>query len=266
MKIKHLLLTLAVTIIFISQASAQAWSQFKYEFYYGLGATNFMGDVAAPSDPSRIIWMHFFNTMGIKGNAGLRYQWKEQQYLSANFSFGQLYAKDPVGDPDYYDANRTANSFFTELSVRYEYLVVKEKTKKTVYKMLGENSLKNINIPTYLFIGAGGTYNIGSFTRVGPDGAADIIDERISNFALIVPLGVGIKTRLSNVSYLNLEATIYLTSSDGLDWATKNIKENGITIYKGDGGDWIDQYQSITINYIHKLRANKKGLPKFKRR
>ena len=43
------LLYIFIFILFSSQGFSQNWSRYKYEFYYGIGATNFMGVVAAPN-------------------------------------------------------------------------------------------------------------------------------------------------------------------------------------------------------------------------
>jgi hypothetical protein len=254
MRIKRLTLLIVILFAFIA-TKAQWWNQLKYEYYYGIGATNFMGDVSAPSDNTKLIWVNFFNTIGPYGNAGLRYKWKERHNFNGNLSLGQIYAKDPVGDANYQDANREANSFFIELSGRYEFVVFKEKQRRTVYRMLGENPLKNFNLPTYMFVGAGGMYNIGTYTK---NDYAEVITEPIRNFAPVVMGGIGFKTRLSDLSYLNVEATIRLPFSDGIDWATNGVGNGG-------GGEWFDQYQTISINYVHKLKANAKGLPKFRR-
>lgn len=256
MKLKHYIV-LAITLFAFNNIHAQSWNTVKYEYYVGLGATNFMGDVSAPTDANKLIWVNFFNTIGPYGDFGLRYKWKEREHINLNISLGQIYAKDPVGDPNYWDFNREANTFFTEVSGRYEFLILKEKPRRTVYRILGESPLKNFNLPTYVFAGLGAMVNVGKFTQIPPNNASSIISEPIFNFAPIIPVGIGFKTRLSDVSYLNIEATIRIALSDGIDYANGDV---------GGGGSWFDQYQTITFNYVHKLKANANGWPKFRRR
>jgi hypothetical protein len=246
MKLKHLII-LFLTCSLSANIFAQGFSLYKYEFYYGIGGSNLMADVCAPKNTNQLVWVKFFNTVGFMGDVGLRYNFADRQYANVNLSLGQLYAKDLTEDPDYWDAGRKINTFFTEITGRYEYVIVKEKKKKTVYRMLGESFLKNINVPTYLFIGAGGMFNIGNFAKTDPSGE-NVQNELYSNFSFVIPYGIGFKTRLSNTSQLNLEVGLRFAFSDNID----NVK-NG----------WYDQYQFITFNYVKKLRANKNGLPKF---
>jgi len=124
-------------------------------------------------------------------------------------------------------------------------MVVKEQKKKTVYRMLGESYFKNINIPIYLFIGAGGLYNMGKFSQNYAE-YDSTSTTTYSNFSFVIPYGIGFKTRVTNTSYINLEVGLRFAFSDKIDnW------ENG----------WYDQYQFITVNYIIKLKANKNGMP-----
>ena len=127
-----------------------------------------------------LVWVNFWETIGFTTNAGLRYHYKDRQYFRANLFLGQLYAKDPVGDPKYWDMGRKFNSFYTELAVKYEFMVWKEKKKSTVYRKLGETGLKNISIPTYLFIGAGVNFNVGKYSERVNEGK-DVEEEIFTN-------------------------------------------------------------------------------------
>ncbi|HAM98005.1 MAG TPA: hypothetical protein DCQ26_05300 [Marinilabiliales bacterium] len=227
---------------------AQPAYQLKYEFFAGVGATNLMADISAPKSTKQLVWVKIFNTVGVAGNAGLRYNIANRHYASVNLALGQLYAEDPTGDPKYWSDGRKSSTFFTEFTSRYEFLAVKERQRRTVYKMLGESMLKNFNLPTYFFIGVGGLYNIGTFAQLTED-RSNRIPESYSNFALVIPYGVGFKTRLTRLSYLNVEVGMRFAFSDKID-----NRENG----------WYDQYQFITVNYVKKLRSTKNGLPKFR--
>ncbi len=252
--------TILILIIFLSlQSYGQRWNQRKYEFYYGIGLVNLMSDIGVPTDASKPIWMNFFNTIGYAGNAGLKYNFKGRQYIRASLFLGQLYAEDVANDPNYYYRGYRMSSFFTELSVKYELLVIKEKKRSTVYRQLGESKLKNFSVPTYLFIGLGGTFNTGSLNQAKDH---ETISENFMNIAAVVPIGLGFKFRASKYTSINLEAGIRIAFSDKLDYAWKG--KNPLS--PNEFGSYLDQYQTLTINVIHKLRSNKKGLPKFKKR
>ncbi len=253
MRLKSILLIIIVLCTLSIQA--QSWNQRRYEFYYGIGMSNFMGDIAAPTDASKNIWMHFFNTMGPVVNTGLRYHLQDRHYARASLFLGQFFAEDPLNDPNYYYRGYKMSSFFTELSVKYEFLILKEKSRRNVYRQLGESKLKNFSLPTYVFIGFGGTFNVGNLQDVS---GKEATKESFSNIAPIVPIGFGMKFRASRYTYLNIEAGIRITFSDGID--------NAVGTPENHFGEYWDQYQFLTFNVIHKLKTNKKGLPKFRKK
>ncbi len=249
------ILYIIIFILFTVQGHSQAWSRYKYEFYYGAGLTNFMGDVCAPTNSDKLIWINFFNTIGITGNAGLRYKFADRQYVRGSLFLGQLYGEDPANDPKYWYRGISFNSFFTEISVKYEFMIWKEKKRVTVYRKLGESAFKNFSMPTYLFIGAGGIFNVGKFSNKR---GLNLSEVSYTNFAPVIPFGIGFKYKINKLTYINLEAEWHFTITDGID--------NAIGTPENSYGEWYDQYQSITFNIVHKLRQNQNGTPKFRRR
>lgn len=253
---KRAQLVLVLLFVMLSVTKAQQWNQRNYEFQYGIGIVNFMGDIAAPSDPDKRFWIHFTKTLSPIANVGLRYNVKERHYVSGHIYMGQMYAEDPLGNPSFHATRRyNFNSFFSEVSAKYEYLIFKEKTRQTVYKQLGETPLKNLKLPTYLFIGVGTAINIGTLTK--PQlGSIYLNKESYVNIAPVIPIGIGIKPRIKKHTYLNIEIGARIVLNDGVDNAIGKENESF--------GDFIDQYQFLNINLIHKLRSNKNGFPKFR--
>lgn len=246
---------------FILQGFSQNWSRYKYEFHYGVGLTNLMADIGAPTPSAppitQYVWVNFWNTVGFTANAGLTYHLSNRHYVRGTLYMGQLFAKDPAGDVSYWDRGIKASSFFTEISGQYEFMIWQEKKKSTVYRKLGESSFKNFSLPTYLFIGLGGTFNVGKFSKVSADGKY-LLNETYTNFSPVIPFGIGFKYKINRLTYVNLEAAWHFTFNDGID----NAKGKENNAY----GEWYDQYQTITFNVVHKLRQNQNGSPKFRRR
>lgn len=256
---KNIFILLFFTFV-VTQVHSQAWSRYKYEGFYGAGPTNFMGDVPAATPEytlGQYVVVNFFNTIGYAGNVGLRYNYDKNQYVTGNIFIGSMYGKDPVENPNYYDRGLEFRSFFTEITARYEVMIIKEKRKTTVYKMLGEKKLKNLSIPTYLFIGTGAIVSVGSFNEIVDDGAR-VKEEKYVNIAPTIPMGIGFKYKVNRLTYINLEISTRAALGDKLDYASG--KEFG------KFGKYIDQYQSITFNIVHKLRQSRSGMPKFSKR
>jgi hypothetical protein len=246
MKLKFVLI-LFTCCLFSANLLGQKASNVKYEFYYGLGCTNLMADIAVPSDSNKVFWVDFFNTIGYMGNAGLRYNAYGRHYVNINLSLGTLYAYEQTYDVINTPIDKISNTFFTEITGRYEFMIFKERKRETVFWMLGETRFKNLNLPTYLFVGGGCLYNVGNYYQTTPDGRDKILTP-YHNFTFTIPYGIGVKTRISSSSYLNLELGLHFVFSDKID--NKEHKN-------------YDQYQFFTVNYIKKLKAKENGLPKF---
>jgi hypothetical protein len=238
---------------------AQRWNVRRYEFHVGLGASNFMGDICAPKDNSKLIWVNFFNTIGYVADAHLKYSFTPRNSIGAGIYIGTLSARDPKNSSKYWYHKEgfQFRSVMTEISVRYEFLFWKEKRRSTVYRRLGETRLKNLTLPSYVFIGVGGLINYGKLFYNTDDGRVRKSDPYL-NLAPVLPVGIGTKMRLDYNLYLNLEAGWRFTLSDGIDNAkgTKNPR-NGF-------GTWYDQYQFVTVNLVYKLRAKRNKMPNFK--
>lgn len=248
--------TLTLLLLVLASSSyAQNWNQRKYELYYGIGMSNFMGDIASPTDPNKHVWVHFFNTIAPVANVGLRYHYKNRHYFRGSLFLGQFYAEDVPYNSKWNYRGYKMSSFFTELSVKYEFLIFQEKSRSTIYKQLGESKLKNFNLPTYLFIGLGGTFNVGSLKNYS---GQSIKSESYVNISPAIPIGIGIKFRFSRYTYGNIEAGHRFTLNDGIDNAKGSENESF--------GEYMDQYQFLTFNIIHKIRSNKNGLPRLRRR
>lgn len=248
---------IVILFLFVSvTALSQRWNKREYELFYGVGVSNFMGDVMSPKDKNTYVWAHFFNTMGPVINGGLRYNIENRQYASGVVSIGQFYAKESPNNSKYYYRGLKFSTMFLEISARYEFLVLKERNRRTVYRKLGESKWKNFMVPTYLFVGLAGMINGGTVTH-----NYNIISESKNyiNGAFAIPYGIGLKTRIKRFIYINLEFGARFTLSDGIDYV-KRSNFSDIT-----GGNYFDQYGFITINVIHQLGSTRKGLPKFRK-
>lgn len=256
MRKKNIILLLILFSILSISTKAQSWKRLKYEFYYGIGISNFMGDIMAPKNKEAVIWADFFNTMGPIANVGLRYFAKERHHFSGNASIGQFYAKETPNTYKFYYRGLKFSSAFLELSLRYEYLFLKERSRRTVYRKFGESKWKNFMIPSYLFIGIGGLVNGGTVTHNYNKMSQK---KNYVNGAFVIPYGIGFKAKVRHLLYINLEIGARFTFSDGIDYVKKDNFSNI------QGGSFVDQYGFISVNIVHKLATDRKGMPKFKK-
>ena len=254
--------------------SIKKWSNRRYEMHTGIGLTNFMGDICSPRDPKKQVWVLPFKTTGYVSNGLLKYQLKERQYLSGGISVGYMAARETIQKQAqyYYRDGITFKTGFAEVSARYEFQFIKEKTRRNVYRRLGETKLKNFTLPSYIFIGVGGIFNAGNFYwndfNSEPMKGKERFSEFYCNFAPVIMGGLGCKVRVDRNTYLGIEFGNRLAINDGIDNCDSKNRPKGNQHEEINGhwvfGKWYDQYQFITVSLVYKMREKRNHMPNFK--
>jgi Domain of unknown function (DUF6089) len=252
---KNIILLLFV-FLFISQVDAQRWKKYRYEFSYGLGLTNFMGDVGAPEQKlvTQYFWVnpYFFRPIG---NVGLGYVFHERVHAKANLHLGWISGNDSFGE--WRTRRLKFSSFLLETSFQAEIYIVKEKRKRNIYRSSKRfrRKLQSITVPTYLFVGFGGSLVNTNLQYIGANvpafGDGTTLGKK-TTFTGTIPIGIGFRYRLTNRINMGLEASLRYTLSDNVD------------NHKPPTGQWIDAYQFLTFSMNYKLKSARSGLPRFK--
>lgn len=248
-------------------ASAQRWSKRRYELDAGVGLTNFMGDICSPRNSDMPVWVVPFKTTGYVADGILKYNFSGRHFGSVSVNMGYMGARETVQKRDkyYYRDGIAFNSFFTELAGRYEFQFIKEKVHRTVYRKLGETNLKNTTIPSYVFIGAGGIFNVGKFLWNDFEGeikGKDRYNKTFCNVAPVVMGGLGTKLRVDRNTYLGIEAGWRVALNDGIDNCKGKNDPTEDSPWKF--GKWFDQYQFIAVNLVFTMREKRNHAPNFK--
>ena len=251
-----------------SSKSLNKWSQRRYEMHTGLGFTNFMGDICSPRSSSKQVWILPFKTTGYVSNGLLKYQLTERQYVSGGVSVGYMAARETIQKQAkyYYRDGITFKTGFAELAARYEFMFIKEKNRRNVYRSLNETKLKNFTMPSYIFIGVGGIFNAGNFYwndfTSKPIKGRDRYHEFYYNFAPVVMGGVGCKVRVDRNTYVGVELGNRLAINDGIDHCDGN--KSPTEDHPWHFGKWFDQYQFATVSLVFKMREKRNHMPNFK--
>lgn len=270
-KHNNILIVLVLCMIAIT-TNAEDRRLYRYEFVVGGGINNFMGDIAAPQNSSIPFWTiggnttNFFANVGIKYNLGKRDECDRlklsTQSVGVMLRMGEMNAEDPIDKNNFWNRNIGFNSFYTELTLRYEWYFIPEKPSRYVFKQVGKPKRKSpTRTPSYLFGSIGGILNIGEFYYQYKKN-----DERNKkqyvNLAPILQFGIGTKFRMQRGVSLGLETGWCWAINDELD--NSNGKKEPTTEKPWIYGEYIDQYQFIAISVGFKLRETKKHLPDFK--
>lgn len=301
---KKIFIYIFLLFIFLPALSySQRWKKKPYEFMYGVGFTNFNGDVGAPVNKglNQYYWFHLASTRPVFFVGG-RYYFLDRMSVRLSIMYGWLTADDHENGAEWTGRNLNFRTPIIETSSQIEFLIIKEKRKRNIYYNIrgSRSKLSNINIPTYLFVGLGGFYfnpkgkyrgdwySLQPFCTEGqglPGGG-----EKYHRFALSVPFGVGFKYKIADYTYVGFEAGYRYTFTDYIDdvggkyYDTHQIEsaygeEAAALSYRAHsqdniqpgytsggstkGGEFIDTYQFFIFNITQKLKTGRKGLPKF---
>ena len=230
-------ITLIIILLLPLTSFSQKWKLRRTELIVGFGGTDYYGDIEKRSG---FPGLRAVNLSYVRPNVSIggRYRLTERENIKGKLTFGYLEGSDKGTE----NASRNY-AFITslyEFSARYEYSVIPENIPVN-YSLgnFGDGLRSNkANLNTYFFGGLGGSY-FEPLPKAELDGS-DRFDNG-TNFALVVPIGAGIKYPLSNNILLGLEIGRRFTTTDLIDGYTSKYS------------NWPDSYYFSSLNVIMKI-------------
>lgn len=296
-------LIILIVILFSSEiADAQwnvHWRQMRHEVIFGLGGTNFLGDLGGAEG----IGTHFLRDFNIEStrwlmSAGYRYKLSEEFAVRGSFHFGRLYGNDDFTE-NIHRNNRNLHfrSPIVETGVDIQWSFVKERYghRYDLRRVRGQRNRPNI----YVFTGISGIYfnpkaqyTDGEWYELQPLGTEGQgvmpTREKYSKFSVAIPLGIGFNYMIDRNFGIGLEYAARYTFTDYIDDVSATYVHpsvfdgNEIAEYFAnpptpDGEVWIgsgpgnqrggvfknDSYMFLTINLSYKIRPRIPGAAKF---
>jgi len=302
MSIKKLFLfLLLITIVSAgySQRSAR-WKRMRYEIFYGIGGTNFLGELGGANQKGTNFMRDFEISMTRPLlSFGMRYKFLEKLAGKAMLTFGILRGDDKTTN-ETFRSYRNLNFYspLVEFEVQGEYSLTRERIGHR-YNLRRVRGVKGFKVNTYVFIGLAGFWfnpqgkdadgKWHSLQPLGTEGQGIApTREKYSRISIAIPYGIGFKYGLTRRWSIGLEFGVRKTFTDYIDdvstsyYDNNKIKEvNGdVAAYladpsNGDNPGWTaggqqrgdpsdkDAYMFMIINLTYKLRASRGGLPKF---
>jgi hypothetical protein len=205
------------------------WSLNKKELVFGIGATQFTGDVGGGQKDAR----HYsladmdIRATGVSGMIGFRYRFRPRFATTSLFNFGLIRGNDAYSD-DIIRFSRNINfrSFVFEIQQRLEFIVYANEKFGARY-LPGGKAMKNHNEQIYVFGGLGVSYFISqskyngewyNLRNLGTEGQGlSGGPSKYSPFTLTMPFGVGFRYGLGRVWRIGIEATYVKTFTDYID-------------------------------------------------
>ena len=210
--------------------TSRNWALNKKEVYFGLGATQFLGDLGGQNRIGKDYSLRDidFPSTFIGGQIGFRYRFRRYWATTTNLNIGGLKGSDALtSEPARHNRNLTFRSLVVELSQRIDFIFYSNEQVGRRYSVPGLKGFHNHNEQVYVFAGVGvfyynpkGFYN-GGWVPLRPlgtegqgfaDGAKKYLPISIS-----IPIGVGFKIGISRTWRIGMEVSYHKTFTDYID-------------------------------------------------
>lgn len=297
-KITGLLLIMLFSLPFISDA--QRWKRYRYEVVYGIGATNFLGDLGGADQ----IGTDYFKDLEMKltrpaAQLAMRYKITELTSLKMGFSYGVVAGDDnTTAYDDRFNRQFHFKSPIVEFGATYEFMFLKERAGHR-YSLRGVKGIKKLELYPYGFFGFSAFYfnpkakdpDSGKWTglrNLNTEGQGIVpTRKQYGLFNVAMPMGMGFKYAVDRRWLIGIEYGIRKTFTDYIDDVSTTYMDPTIinnnygptAAYFADptGGTWEgayagqqrgdptdnDSYMFLIFSVNYKLRTGRNNLPKF---
>jgi hypothetical protein len=260
---QKLIILLLIILLFPVFSQAQKWKRSRVEYSFGIGATNFLGDLGGRDKVGNDFVLDFeYKATRFGAGIGYRYQLAKRFYVKGNFYYALVSGDDDLTE-EFYRSRRQLNfkAHILELSGQLEYMLIKQESGH-LYRLRGVRGKRWFKFEVYLLGGIGGIWFSPQGERNGkwhslrplhtegqglPGGPS-----QYNGFSVVVPYGIGFRrmldggarTRHFGAWSISLELTMRKTFTDYIDDVS--------TFYYNDGGsDAIEAAYGEQAGFFH---------------
>lgn len=296
---KILLLSLTLSLLSLS-INAQSWKRKRVEYSFGLGVSNFLGDLGGANQ---------VGTNGLKDlelsltrpalGIGYRYFIARPLAVKGNLIYARVNGDDALTDePARKQRELKFRSPIWELSAQFEYYLLQQK-KGHLYSLRGIKGQSWFRFDVYVFAGIGGIWfnprgklngSWHSLQPLGTEGQGIAGQPaKYSRITAVVPYGIGLKRGLDKrgIWSISLEIGMRNTFSDYIDDVSTEYFDNNLILknngevaahfadpsgknavgtatgeVRGDSSN-DDAYILALFSLNYKINKRRRNLPKF---
>ena len=226
---------------------AQRWKLRRYEAIFGIGSSNFFGDIGGTADDDNMVGFKDIQLQYTRPvvNIGLRYKLTGDMAAKFNLAFGVFSGNDINSRNDH--RNFAFNSTIFEPSLQFEYYLLPEARGYSSAALFNRRGMINnySKYYIYLFGGVGGIY----YNPKPLKSFEERFNDNFSKFGAVFPVGLGIKYSVDAKWTLGFEFGRRFTTTDYIDGYTSQYSKHKDTYYIG------------VLSAVYKVRTDRRGRP-----
>lgn len=297
---KRFFIVLVLLVVLLPElVSAQRWKRQRYEFSFGLGVSNFLGELGGANQ----IGTHYFRDLEfsqtrLAAAVGLRYKLSNYFAFKSNLTYGRVSGDDALTDEKFRSyRNLRFFSDIYEFNINFEGAFQQEQIGHR-YRLKRVKGLRGYEIYTYAFVGAGvfyfdpktelhgQVYRLRDFRTEGQGLVPSRKEYSLLQF--VIPLGVGFKYTIDRTWGVGLELGIRKTFTDYIDdvsttyfdFAAYTDQVEPLTLVLADRSDMTqpnitspgnqrgdprfkDSYMFAIFSLNYKIKTGRNNLPRF---
>lgn len=298
---KHILLSFTFLILFSSMSEAQRlrarWKAYRYEWSFGIGASNFLGDLGG----ANAIGTNGFKDLELSltrpaVTVGFRYKLSPALSLHSHLTYGHVKGDDKLTE-EFFRSTRNLNfkSNIYEFNVNFEAALLNQK-EGGIYRLRGVRRSKSFEGSLYGFIGIGvfhfnpkGQINDKWYELqpLGTEGQGiSPARDKYKRTQICIPFGVGGRYFFNRRWGVGFEFGLRKTFTDYIDDVSKtyydpaaisqangpiaaalsnpnpNAESTAVGQQRGDPRD-KDAYMFAIISLHYKIRTGRTNFPIF---
>ncbi len=263
---RYLLLILGLLFILpldlYSQRLKNRWKGMRGEINFGIGASNFLGELGGADQIGTHFFRDFeFSETQLALQVGYRYKLSRSIALNSHLTYGNVSGDDKLTKEFFRNyRNLKFKSHIFEWNVNGEFAFIKDQVGHR-YRLRGVRGQRGYEMMSYVFVGVG-LFHFNPKTQLGEGGGEWIelkplhtegqsLIETRKNYhkvQLCIPVGIGFKYTISRRWGIGIEYGIRKTFTDYIDDVSKTYVSPAILAQQPEVGGFAVQLADRSDN------------------
>jgi opacity protein-like surface antigen len=230
---------------------AQKWKLRRYEASFGVGTSNFYGDIGGAAGTNNAAGFKDIQLKYTRPSIalGARYKLTGDMAVRMNLIYGFVAGSD-ANSRNGGEAlrNYSFTSTIFEPSFQFEYYLIPESRSTSSAALFNRRGMVNnySKIYVYLFGGIGGAFGN---PKLKDSAGNDVTKDNFSKFGVVFPVGAGLKYTIDSRWSIGAEFGRRFTTTDYIDGYSSQFSKHN------------DLYDFTTVSAIYKIQTDRRGRP-----